>query len=190
MSNPDSIAPVRFADTPPAMRRNIRETALRVLYAMDAGKRSLDDVLEDSVQASELDERGRVSLKQLVKGTLDNRSAIDRTLDTFATDFPTHRQAVVDRNILRLAAAEIVFHVSDAPAGAVVNEAVELAKKYSTKDSGRFVNGVLGALVRGQEGTIVEPPHADESEPPTVSTRMWGELPPEPNPLSENEPDA
>jgi hypothetical protein len=52
---------------------------------------------------------------------------------------------------LRLAAAEILFRVSDAPPGAVVNEAVELAKKYSTAESGRFVNGVLGTLVREVE---------------------------------------
>jgi N utilization substance protein B len=57
----------------------------------------------------------------------------------------------VDRNILRLAAAEILFAASDAPPGAVVNEAVELAKKYSTGESGRFVNGVLGSLVREVE---------------------------------------
>ena len=63
----------------------------------------------------------------------------------------TVRQTAVDRNILRLAAAEILFGVSDAPPGAVVNEAVELAKKYSTADSGRFVNGVLGTLVREVE---------------------------------------
>ncbi|MBC7808160.1 MAG: transcription antitermination factor NusB [Akkermansiaceae bacterium] len=161
------------------MRRNVRETALRVLYAMDAGKRSREDVMDDSMNASELDDRGRIYLQQLVAGTLDNRTAIDAALDKFATDFPTHRQAVVDRNILRLAAAEILFGVSDAPTGAVVNEAVELAKKYSTKDSGRFVNGVLGALVRdhvGIEVSITVPD--DDMEDMTseaTATRFWGD---------------
>lgn len=178
MSNLEQAERIQFANTPPAVRRGVRETALRVLYAVDAGKRPLDEVLDDSLSASELDDRGRGFLKLLVAGTLDNRNAIDAALDRFATDFPTHRQAVVDRNILRLAAAEILFSVSDAPAGAVVNEAVELAKKYSTKDSGRFVNGVLGALVRDHVGIEVAATQAEddeETEPDVAPTRYWGE---------------
>ncbi|MBC8137430.1 MAG: transcription antitermination factor NusB [Fibrella sp.] len=179
MNDLEQVKPVPLTNAPPAMRRNVRETALRVLYAMDAGKRPVEDVLEDSVSASELDDRGRAYLQQMVAGTLDNRTAIDTALDRFATDFPTHRQAVVDRNILRLAAAEILFGISDAPAGAVVNEAVELAKKYSTKDSGRFVNGVLGALVRDHVGievpATVTDEDADETEPDVAPTRYWGE---------------
>ena len=154
----------RLTDAAPNVRRAVRETALRVLYAMDAGKRPVEEVLEDAAAASpDLDERGRAFLRHLVGGTLEHRDAIDAQLSRLATDFPTKRQAVVDRNILRLAAGEIAFHLSDAPPGAVVNEAVELAKKYSTKDSGRFVNGVLGALVREQTGVHVSaPPEALE----------------------------
>ena len=187
MSNLEQAGQIQFANTPPALRRGVRETALRVLYAMDAGKRPLDEVLDDSISASELDDRGRGYLRQLVRGTIDNRNAIDAALDRFATDFPTHRQAVVDRNILRLAAAEILFAVSDAPPGAVVNEAVELAKKYSTKDSGRFVNGVLGALVRDHTGVEVPAPATDDDEEPetdTTPTRYWGE--PDPDTLTPN----
>lgn len=184
MNNLEPVAHIPLTNAPPAMRRNVRETALRVLYAVDAGKRSLEDVMDDSVSASELDERGSGYVKQLVNGTLNNRVAIDSALDKFATDFPTHRQAVVDRNILRLAAAEILFQVSDAPAGAVVNEAVELAKKYSTKDSGRFVNGVLGALVRDHTGIEVPATtdvdnDTDDSTEETTPTRFWGD--PDPN---------
>ncbi len=194
MINLETAERIEFASTPPAMRRQVRETALRVLYAVDAGKRPLDEVMDDSVSASELDERAQGHLKQLVGGVLDNRHRIDAALDRFATDFPTHRQAVVDRNILRLAAAEILFNVSDAPPGAVVNEAVELAKKYSTKDSGRFVNGVLGALVRDHVGIEVpaaSPEDDSEIEPDTAPTRFWGETDPEtepdtPDPLTPN----
>ncbi len=186
--------PIRFTDAPPAMRRSVRETALRVLYALDAGKRSQEqeDVLKDSADASDLDDRGRGYLTQLVAGTVANRAAIDAALDKYATDFPTHRQAVVDRNILRLATAEILFNVSDAPPGAVVNEAVELAKKYSTKDSGRFVNGVLGALVRAQDATFVpEPTELDMDEIlPPLPQRYWGEKPPADAISPEDEPHA
>lgn len=155
--------------TTPSTRRAIRETALRVLYAIDAGKRTMDEVIDEAADAAEIDERGRVFLQTLVAGTLKNREEIDLLLDRLATGFPTDRQAVVDRNILRLAAAELMYHISDAPHGAIVNEAVELAKKYSTKESGRFVNGVLGGLVREIEngGTVenatLEIPAEDET---------------------------
>ncbi|MBC8140497.1 MAG: transcription antitermination factor NusB [Armatimonadetes bacterium] len=178
---PETIAlPVPFNSTPPALRRVVRETSLRVLYALDAGKRGQEqtDVLTESAEAAQLTETGSDYVSRLVASVQDNRAAIDAALDKHATDFPTHRQAVVDRNILRLAAAEIAFGASDAPAGAVVNEAVELAKKYSTKDSGRFVNGVLGAFVRSQDETF-EPqtePEMDEILPP-LPQKYWGDAP-------------
>ena len=174
----ETTLPIRFKDTPSGTRRIVRETALRVLYALDAGKRGdeTDAVLADNADAAELSGAARLQMTALVAGVSDNRRAIDAELDTFATDFPTHRQAVVDRNILRLAVAEIVFAVSDAPAGAVVNEAVELAKKYSTKDSGRFVNGVLGALVRARDASFMPEPEPDRDEVlPALPTRYWGD---------------
>ncbi|MDX1931593.1 MAG: transcription antitermination factor NusB [Capsulimonadales bacterium] len=134
-------------------RRAAREIALRVLYTVDIGKQPVEDVLSETIEANEerLDERTAEFARSLVHGTLRARREIDNELDRVAVGFPTVRQTAVDRNILRLAAAEILFGVSDAPSGAVVNEAVELAKKYSTNESGRFVNGVLGALVRDGE---------------------------------------
>jgi len=135
----------------PSSRRAARETALRVLYTVDVGKQPIEDVLAESAEAAELDDKGRLFLQTLVAGTQRNQVEIDAQIDRFAIGFPVDRQTVVDRNILRLATAEILYGISDAPPGAVVNEAVELAKKYSTKESGRFVNGVLGAVVREAE---------------------------------------
>jgi N utilization substance protein B len=132
-------------------RRAARETALRVLYTIDVGHQPVDEALDETLAANELDEKSNQFCRTLVTGTLHNRKEIDRTIDRIAVGFPTIRQTAVDRNILRLAAGEILFAVSDAPAGAVVNEAVELSKKYSTVESGKFVNGVLGTLVRETE---------------------------------------
>ena len=132
-------------------RRAARESALRVLYTVDVGKNPVEEVLTETLEAHGLDEKTAEFTRILVAGTLRNQGEIDSELDRIATGFPTERQTAVDRNILRLAAAEILFSVSDAPPGAVVNEAVELAKKYSTAESGRFVNGVLGTLVREAE---------------------------------------
>jgi len=132
-------------------RRAARETALRVLYTVDVGKQPVDEVLAETIETNELDEKGVAFARSLVVGTIRSQKEIDAEIDRIAVGFPTIRQTAVDRNILRLAAAEILFRVSDAPPGAVVNEAVELAKKYSTAESGRFVNGVLGTLVRDAE---------------------------------------
>jgi N utilization substance protein B len=86
----------------------------------------------------------------LVEGTTEKHDEIDRRLAERSTGWTLDRQAAVDRNIMRMAAYEILY-VSDIPAGASINEAVELAKKYSTAESGRFVNGVLGALSTSHE---------------------------------------
>lgn len=84
-------------------------------------------------------------LHQLVTGVLDRQREIDEKVAGLSEGWALDRQPAVDRNILRIAAYEIIY-LDDVPAGASINEAVELAKKYSTAESGRFVNGVLGAL--------------------------------------------
>ncbi len=146
-------------------RRVARETALRVLYTIDVGKQPVEEVLMETLEANDLDGKGVEFTRSLVAGTLRSQKEIDGHLDRIAVGFPTVRQTAVDRNILRLAAAEILFRVSDAPPGAVVNEAVELAKKYSTAESGRFVNGVLGTLVREVEAENgMEPVAAENAE--------------------------
>jgi N utilization substance protein B len=132
-------------------RRAAREAALRILYTVDVGKQSVDEVVAEAAEGADFDEKAMDFLRGLVAATLNNQREIDPVLDRLAVGFPIARQTAVDRNILRLAAAEILFAASDAPPGAVVNEAVELAKKYSTGESGRFVNGVLGSLVREVE---------------------------------------
>lgn len=135
----------------PSSRRAARETALQTLYTVEVGKQAPDEVLAEVAEHAQLDEKTLEFARALVLATLRNQREIDPVLDRLAVGFPIARQTVVDRNILRLASAEILFAASDAPPGAVVNEAVELAKKFSTAESGRFVNGVLGALVREAE---------------------------------------
>lgn len=82
---------------------------------------------------------------KLVEGVAARRDEIDAAIEALASGWRLERQVAVDRNILRLAGFEMLF-LPGVPAAASINEAVELAKKYSTTESGRFVNGVLGAL--------------------------------------------
>jgi N utilization substance protein B len=84
-------------------------------------------------------------IRRLVHGVLEKRKEIDRRIGALTAGWAQERQPAVDRNILRLAAYEILF-VPDIPMSVSINEAVELARKYSTDESPRFVNGVLGAL--------------------------------------------
>ncbi len=82
----------------------------------------------------------------LIQGVEDHKEQLDADISGVASGWPLERQALVDRNILRIALWELQ-NAADVPQAVAVNEAVELAKKYSTAESGRFVNGVLGALI-------------------------------------------
>ncbi len=132
-------------------RREARELALRMLFQLDLGKQPLDEVIEAGLGQSRLEGRNRAFAEEVTRGTWAHLAALDAKLATLTTDWAPERQAAVDRNILRLGAYELMY-VPESPVAAVVNEAVELAKKYSTDESGRFVNGVLGALARQPRG--------------------------------------
>lgn len=132
-------------------RRESRELALRMLFQLDVGKQPLEEVLEGALAQSRLEGPNRQYAEELVRGTLDHLAELDGRITALTPDWTPDRQAAVDRSILRLSAWELLYR-PDAPVAAVVNEAVELAKKYSTAESGRFVNGVLGALARQPRG--------------------------------------
>lgn len=132
-------------------RRAARETALRVLYMVEVGKTPLQEALIETIAANELDETGSAYVHKLVNTTLAGQKALDILLKQHAKGFPPERQQVVDRAILRLSLAELTDESSETPAGVVANEAVELAKKYSTPEAAKFINGVLGAVIRERE---------------------------------------
>lgn len=92
-------------------------------------------------------EKDAAYMRKLVLGATTHREEIDREIGRLAREWALDRMANVDRNVLRLAIYEIM-HEEGVPASAVINEAVELAKQYSTAESGKFVNGILGNLLR------------------------------------------
>jgi N utilization substance protein B len=126
-----------------------RELALEALYQAD--QRGL--LPEDAVAG--LPARAA----RLVRGVLEQRSALDRAIDRASTGWRVERMPVVDRAVLRLALYELRNQPST-PTAVVINEAVELAKTYSTERSGRFVNGVLSrlALEERPADAISDPP--------------------------------
>ena len=118
-----------------------------MLFQIDVGKQPIDEVLDAGLAQSVLEGSNREYAVDMVRGTIEHQVEIDATLERLASDWTVERQAAVDRNILRMTAFEVMYRL-DTPVAAVINEAVELAKKYSTAESGRFVNGVLGAVAR------------------------------------------
>ena len=94
----------------------------------------------------------RVFAEPLIRGTLEHRHEIDEQIKSHAKNWDLHRMAVVDRNVLRLAIYEML-HRGDIPPVVSINEAVDIAKKFSTQDSGKFVNGILDKI----KGELLRP---------------------------------
>jgi N utilization substance protein B len=129
-------------------RRAAREQALRWLYEIDVGKTPVEEAIADAQM--ELGEEGLAFARELLHGVIANVKSIDASIGRYAKDWSLDRMPAVDRNILRLAIFEII-HRPDVPPSVSVDEAVELAKMYSTAESSKFVNGVLGSLLRDLE---------------------------------------
>ena len=126
-------------------RSQARESALKALYQMDITKDPPDQALKVFFRHHRVPVSSRPFVSQLVQGTAQHLAQIDETLSRHATNWALDRMAIVDRNILRLGVFELLFN-EETPPKVVINEAVELAKRFGTADSGKFVNGVLDSI--------------------------------------------
>ncbi len=127
-------------------RRAGREAALQALYAIAVGHREPGEALGELVGHG--DETGyRAFVKDLVLGTLDNAAQADLLLAPLLEGWTIERLPTIDRLLLEMGTFELC-HRPQTPRAVVINEAVELAKKFSTEDSNRFVNGVLNAIAQ------------------------------------------
>lgn len=129
-------------------RSRAREFALQVLYQMDVTHDNYDVSLANFWEAGaeeDISEEVKGFAGELVKGAADNLAAIDTAISRHATNWQLKRMAVVDRNILRLGCYELMFR-EDIPPKVSINEAVELAKKYSGLEAGKFVNAILDKI--------------------------------------------
>jgi len=127
-----------------------RELALRLLYQVDIALMPLDESFAYAVEHMPIDEAGRHFAYDLASGTQQNLQEIDAIIARFAIGWPPERQPAPDRNVLRLAIYEMLYH-PETPHGVVISEAVELAKKYNSDESGKFVNGVLSSVLKHLE---------------------------------------
>lgn len=143
-------------------RRQSRELALQALFFLDVNHTDSAQGLGEfcALREDELPGLVKPFFIELVQGVLDAREEIDGLLDKWAKNWKLSRMAVVDRNIMRIAAFELL-KCPDIPCSVSINEAVEIGKKFGTRDSGAFINGVLDRI-RSQEDLIKD---TSEKEP-------------------------
>jgi len=127
------------------VRRKARAIALQVLYELDSAGHDAEAALAHLVADSGLSEDNVAFARDLVNGVIQNREQIDQHIRKFAPAWPLEQIPIVDRNILRLAIFEVLLD-NNVPVKVAINEAVELAKKFGSDSSSRFVNGVLGSV--------------------------------------------
>ncbi|MCX4510256.1 MULTISPECIES: transcription antitermination factor NusB [Streptomyces] len=129
-----------------AARNKARKRAFQILFEADQRGASVQEVLADWIRHSRSDDRQppvNEYTMELVEGYAEHARRIDELIATYAVGWTLDRMPVVDRNILRLGAYELVW-VDETPDAVVIDEAVQLAKEFSTDDSPSFVNGLLG----------------------------------------------
>lgn len=145
-----------------ARRARAREAALQLLYRAEVGGLALveaPDVLAELEpdEAEPLDEEGAAIAAALARGAWADRAALDERIGAAATNWRVERMASLDRQVLRLATYELVAH-PETPPRVVLDEAIELSRRYSGDEASRFVNGVLDGVLRALrvEGRIVD----------------------------------
>jgi N utilization substance protein B len=116
-----------------------------MLYEYDVGKQAKDEILRTFWQMSEHPQRVRDFADQLFQGTIQRVKEIDKVIQQHTKNWRLSRMAVVDRNVLRLAVFEFLSG-SRTPETVVINEALEIAKRFSTNESAQFVNGILDSI--------------------------------------------
>ncbi len=127
------------------VRRKARECALQILYFMDVCNMDKEESEEFLLLRENRSPKILRFVDKLLDGTIENMVNIDALITKYAENWELERMAAVDRNILRCASYEIIY-LTEIPISVIINEAVELAKKYSTAESGKFINGILDKL--------------------------------------------
>jgi len=143
-------------------KRKVRELAMQILFLWDtqddADRALADQVVMDGADDPEV----RAAALEMANKTWEQRKAIDERVERFAPQWPPRRQPGVDRNLIRLAVWEMTS--TDTPPKVVIDEAIELAKHFSTEQSPAFVNGVLDAVLKEHASLTEFKPQMDTDE--------------------------
>jgi len=149
-------------------RRKARECALQMLFAADVAEMPATDVVRSywaELGEADLDETAREFATRLAAGTLQNLELLDDRIRSRAEHWRISRMAIVDRNILRLAVYEFLYEPT--PRTVAINEALEIARRFSTYEATQFINGILDAIKRDLDEQHPQKnvqPEAEDSE--------------------------
>ncbi|MFH1006358.1 MAG: transcription antitermination factor NusB [Candidatus Latescibacterota bacterium] len=152
-------------------RRMAREVALKALYAAESSAELVDGLVDRLAGEENLSERLRDFARALCRTTWENRAQYDALIETKAEHWSLHRIARMDRIILKMALAEF-FVFKDVPSKVILDEAIELARDYSTERSPSFVNGVLDAIIIPIEGCATDASIPAEESGPTERSEL------------------
>lgn len=137
------------------VRRRARTTALQALFEVDITHHDPGVALRERLEEVPLPPEGVEFCEALIGGVLGHLERLDAVIQRIAPEWPIDQMAPIDRNILRIAAFEILIN-QETPPKVAINEAVELAKMFGSDSSSRFVNGVLGTLLTERARLMVE----------------------------------
>jgi len=127
-------------------RTTSRRLAMQAIYQSELSKTSIDEALTNLFEEEELAEETREFTSRLAKGVLCKKEALDRKINEFSKNWEIGRISMINKSILMLALYELIYE-KDTPKAVVINEALELAKRYSDPESAKFINGILGSAV-------------------------------------------
>jgi N utilization substance protein B len=162
-------------------RRKIRELAMQILFAWDAHGRNDEGMARQVTHDASDDPVLRQMAVNMATGTWDQRELIDTRVERLAPQWPPRRQPAVDRNLLRMAVWELTN--TQTPPKVVIDEAIELAKEFSTEQSAGFVNGVLDSVLKEHQalqggGTVAATPVESGAPPVAPSDADFSSLRP------------
>ncbi|MCL5981606.1 MAG: transcription antitermination factor NusB [Firmicutes bacterium] len=134
------------------MNRHLaREVAFKTLFQLDIGQNEVEPTFSNLLAESGLSGEYALFARELIKGTVDNLAVIDQLLSQYLVNWQFARLAAVDRNVLRMAAYEIMYR-EDIPDVVAINEALEISKTFNSEEAVGFLNGVLDRLSREKLG--------------------------------------
>ena len=141
-----------------------RELALQFLYQVDLRGQSAVAERDLFLREEETDKEARNFAQARIDGVLETQPELDRAIQEVAQNWDISRMAVIDRNVLRIATYELL-HCKDVPPKVAINEAIEIGKRFSTSNSGAFINGILDKIKTRRVDKVKAPEGADAAEP-------------------------
>jgi N utilization substance protein B len=128
-------------------RRKAREIVLQVLYEAEFSDRNAPDILEDQIGHRNSSDDTADYARSLLALVTDHKDALDARIAESAANWDLERISLIDKNILRAAMAEVLY-CPEVPARVIINEAIEIAHKFSSSDAGKFINGIMDRFVQ------------------------------------------